>query len=318
MRLANSVIKRASRSWRVVASQLMRRAVRQPSVRYGMRTLSRIGLFLLSACSPPSARDAPASGDSRPPDTVRAAPAYRITSVVPQIPDKRVPQVWVTLPSYLPEHDIVTIANRVRDSVATVHPDLWAIELLFQTRDTVLDERVRVAEFTWGPNGEKDLSGELTAPRRWSSHYYPSTRHSVLRLLSDYSYSFGEERATVVALLGPPDSVTTGPGFGADTTFTLTYPDAVFQLRHWNADHVGWMVSIRMWGALPDLPPVVFPGVTTRADLVDMLGSPWYRPRAVADTTIWTYDGGGWAQALISFYMVRDTVRVIRWRFHMG
>jgi len=145
------------------------------------------------------------------------------------------------------------------------------------------------------------------------------TPGSILHLLSDYGYSFGEERATVVARLGPPNSVTTGPGvFGADTTFTLTYPEAVVQLAYWNADQHELMVGIRIWGALRDLPPVVLPGVTTRSDLLDMLGPPDYGPRAVADTTVWTYDGGGWATELLAFYTVRDTVRVIRWRFRMG
>ena len=142
---------------------------------------------------------------------------------------------------------------------------------------------------------------------------------SILPLLSAYGYSLGEERVTVVARLGPPDSVTAGPGiFGADTTFALWYPEAVVQVAHWNADEHELMGGIRVWGTLPDLPAVVLPGVTTRSDLRASLGRPRYEPRAVADTTVWTYDGGGWATELIRFYMVRDTVRVIFLQFRMG
>ncbi len=147
----------------------------------------------------------------------------------------------------------------------------------------------------------------------------PQTPGSILPLLSAYGYSLGEERVTVVARLGPPDSVTAGPGiFGADTTFALWYPEAVVQVAHWNADEHELMGGIRVWGTLPDLPAVVLPGVTTRSDLRAWLGRPRYKPQAVADTTVWTYSGGGWATELISFYMVRDTVRVIFLQFRMG
>ena len=229
--LVHSVTNRASSRWRVVASQLMRRAVRQPRGHEAMQALFWVAVLFLCACSPQPNRDAPVTDSSPPPDTAPAAASDRIGNV---------------------------------DSL-------------------------------------------------------PRTPGSILPLLSAYGYSLGEERVTVVARLGPPDSVTAGPGiFGADTTFALWYPEAVVQVAHWNADEHELMGGIRVWGTLPDLPPVVSPGVTTRSNLRAWLGRPHYKPRAVADTTVWTYDGGGWATELIRFYMVRDTVRVIFLQFRMG
>jgi len=223
------------------------------------------------------------------------------------------------LPTYLPQIEVATIADRVRDSVAQVHPDLWSITLLFEAPSTVLDRDSRVAEFTWGPSGQKDPWRKLTTAHTWSSHYNPPTRDSVLKLLEDYGHWFGDDRATVISRLGAPQHVVASATLnGIDTTFVLTYPAASFELWRRPADQIESLDEIRAWGLLPGLPRVISLGLTTRSDLLAKLGPSDYNAQAVADSTILSYALPSTPTALIEFYVVRDTLRLLRWRHRMG
>jgi len=53
--------------------------------------------------------------------------------------------------------------------------------------------------------------------------------------------------------------------------------------------------------------------LTTRSHLLTILGPPNYT-KVLSDSTVLSYQLPS-ATDLIEFYMVRDTVRVLRWRF---
>jgi len=145
-------------------------------------------------------------------------------------------------------------------------------------------------------------------------------RDSILQLLDDYGRSFGDERATVISRLGTPTRVTTRLIKGIDTLFLLQYPTASLSVRVWTAEQVEELDEIRVWGPLPGLPPVISLGVTTRPQLLAMLGNPDYRSSEVlVDTIPLVYDlGDPDFTVLLTLYVVGDTVRVLKWQFRMG
>jgi len=148
----------------------------------------------------------------------------------------------------------------------------------------------------------------------------PLPRDSILQLLDDYGRSFGDERATVISRLGTPTRVTTRLIKGIDTLFLLQYPTASLSVRVWTAEQVEELDEIRVWGPLPGLPPVISLGVTTRPQLLAMLGNPDYRSSEVlVDTIPLVYDlGDPDFTVLLTLYVVGDTVRVLKWQFRMG
>jgi hypothetical protein len=75
---------------------------------------------------------------------------------------------------------------------------------------------------------------------------------------------------------------------------------------------------IRLWGPAVGFPPVVAIGGTTQSDLIATLGAADYGPQTVADSTVLSYQWFGPDSELIEFYVVRDTLRLVRWRFRMG
>ena len=82
------------------------------------------------------------------------------------------------------------------------------------------------------------------------------------------------------------------------------------------ADQIEILPDIRARGPLPGLPPVISLGLATRSTLLTILGSPDYT-KVLADSTVLSYQLPN-VTDLIEFYIVRDTVRVLRWRFYMG
>lgn len=291
-----------------------------------MRTPSLVAALLVCACSPSPQHDGSAS--SRIADTTRAGGLYRIVgfdSLERKITDSlaraiggHVLQFWVTLPAHLPENDVVVVANRIRDSVARVHPDLWSLRLYFDGPVTVLSRASRVAEFVWGPGGQTDPRRRRTAPHEWSSHYNPPARDSVLKALEDYGLWFGDDRATVISRLGAPDRIeATASQTPGDSIFALRYAAASFELSR-GADHIEMLHEIRAWGPLPDLSKVVSLGATTRSDLLAKLGLSDYRSQTLADSSILSYALPERPTDLIEFYIVRDTLRLLRWRYRMG
>ncbi len=142
-------------------------------------------------------------------------------------------------------------------------------------------------------------------------------RDSILKLLHEYARGFGDDRATVISRLGAPRHVATRTATnGIDTLFLLEYPSASFLVSRESADHREILPDIRAWGPLPGLPPVITFGLTTRSHLLTILGPPNYT-KVLSDSTVLSYQLPS-ATDLIEFYMVRDTVRVLRWRFYMG
>ena len=299
-----------------------------------MRAPSLIAAVLLGACSPPQ-QDGSVSSHGT--DTTAAGGPYRIVgfdSIERKITDSlarangvRSLQLWIKLPMHPSENEVVTIAQRVRDSVAQVHSDLWSLTLNFEAPGTVPTRDSRVARFTWGPNGVPDPDGKDTAPHKWGGRYNPARRDSVLTALSEYGQWFGDDRATVTSRFGPPIRVTTQqtrsrayryhPAASlsrADTFFVLEYANASFEVTVANADSLEMLWTIRVWGPVSKFPDVVSCGATTRAELVAMLGAADYTPDLVADTTVLSYQHGD----IIEFHIVDDTLRLVAWRFRMG
>ena len=100
---------------------------------------------------------------------------------------------------------------------------------------------------------------------------------------------------------------------GIDTLFLLEYPSASFLVSRETADQREILPDIRLWGPLSGLPPVITFGLTTGSHLLTILGPPNYT-KVLSDSTVLSYQLPS-ATDLIEFYMVRDTVRVLRWRF---
>ena len=138
-----------------------------------------------------------------------------------------------------------------------------------------------------------------------------------MKLLRDYGRWFGDDRATVISRLGvPPHIATRTATNGIDTLFLLEYPNASFLVSRGTADQIEILPDIRARGPLPGLPPVISLGLTTRSTLLTILGSPDYT-KVLTDSTVLSYQLPN-VTDLIEFYIVRDTVRVLRWRFYMG
>jgi hypothetical protein len=152
-----------------------------------------------------------------------------------------------------------------------------------------------------------------------------SARDSVLKLLDDYGRSFGEDRASVISRLGTPHHVATRVALdgtrmalgGADSTIVLRYLYASFELSLPKADYPETLWTIRVWGRLPGLPPMISFGSTTRSDVTTMLGPPDYSDM-IADSTVLSYGSPKAATDLINLYMVRDTLRVLEWAYRVG
>ncbi len=145
----------------------------------------------------------------------------------------------------------------------------------------------------------------------------PAPRDSILKLLHDYGRRFGDNGATVTSRLGAPRHIATRTAtHGIDTRFLLAYPSASFLVSRETADKREILPDIRVWGPLPGLPPVISFGLTTGLHLLTIRGPPNYT-KALSDSTVLSYQLPS-ATDLIEFYMVRDTVRVLRWRFYMG
>ncbi len=165
----------------------------------------------------------------------------------------------------------------------------------------------------------------------------PTGRDSLLKMLSDYGNSFGDDRAGITARMGPPVGVRVFdakrstyryhpvvPLSGADSLVVLDYPTASFEMTPPNSDapeEVLW--TVRIWGVLPGLPPVIVPGQTTRSQLLALFGDPDHAPAFELppdnDSSVVIYESPfGRFTELIGFFVVRDTVRLIRWQFRVG
>jgi hypothetical protein len=140
---------------------------------------------------------------------------------------------------------------------------------------------------------------------------------SVLKLLDDYGRRFGDDRATTISRLGTPNRVRTqATSNGIDTIFVLEYRGASFEFVRRTANHRDYLMEFRVWEQLPGLPPAISLGSTTRSNVVTMLGPPQYSAM-IADSAVISYEAPG-GPDLIEVYVVRDTVRVLRWRYRMG
>jgi hypothetical protein len=286
-----------------------------------MRFQSALTLLALGACSPSEKRNTPASSTTQFQSAGLTAPPYRITSAdsLPRAPGLFAPQLWVNVPTYLSEDSIAALGDRIRDSVAQVHPDVWSIELRFETPGSPGGQARDVARRVWGPDGKRDIFGRKPAPRSWSGRYNPPARDSILILLSEYGHSFGDNRASVVSRLGTPDSTVSEPvSSGADTVLVLWYPYASFHITRRNADQLEMLMAIRAWRQKPELPSVVSFGTTTRAQLEGTLGPPDFIPQITGDSTALSYQWFGPDSELIELTLVNDTLRLVRWRFRMG
>jgi hypothetical protein len=144
------------------------------------------------------------------------------------------------------------------------------------------------------------------------------SQDSILKLLDAYGRGFGDDRATVISRRGPPRHVTSRPASnGSDSVFVLEYPGASFQLVRWMDVQREVMSSIRVWGQLSGLPPVVSLGSTTRSELLSRVGPPDYS-QVAGDSTILSYNPPEIATDFIEFYVVRDTLRLLRWAYRVG
>jgi hypothetical protein len=146
----------------------------------------------------------------------------------------------------------------------------------------------------------------------------PEARVSILKALHRFGRGFGDDRTTVISRLGAPSHVVTRPATnGVDTLYLLAYPDASFLVSRTTADQSEILPDIRVWGRLPGLPPDIHPGLTTRSQLLRLLGPPDYTS-ALADSTVLSYQMVPDVTDLIEFYVVNERVRILRWRFYMG
>lgn len=146
-----------------------------------------------------------------------------------------------------------------------------------------------------------------------------SSQDSLLKLLYEFGQGFGDDRATVISRLGAPQRVGMKATVqGIDSIFVLEYPGASFEGVRWTAGQHEMLFEIRVRGPLPGLPPAPTIGATTRAQLVTMLGSPDSKD-VRGDSTFLAYQLPNPDRSdLLEFSIVRDTVRVARWRFRMG
>jgi hypothetical protein len=155
-----------------------------------------------------------------------------------------------------------------------------------------------------------------TAPR--GAVPEPTTEDSVLKGLDRYGRTFGDDQASVVARMGPPRGVTVrAASNGIDSLFAFEYPGASFLLWRRTADRLERLLSFRVWGQLPGLPAVVSLGTTTRADILTKLGPPDFSD-VVADSTILSYPTPDIPTDFLDFYIVRDTLRVLKWAYRVG
>jgi len=76
--------------------------------------------------------------------------------------------------------------------------------------------------------------------------------------------------------------------------------------------------TIRSWAPAAGFPSVFSIGGTRQSGLIKMLGAADYGPQTVADSTVLSYQWFGPDSELIEFYVVHDTLRLVRWRFRMG
>ena len=176
---------------------------------------------------------------------------------------------------------------------------------------------VAVAICSCSRTSEREPSASRTPDVSGNTRTEPPTRDSALKLLRDYGRWFGDDRATVISRLGAPPHIATRTATnGIDTLFLLEYPNASFLVSRGTADQIEILPDIRARGPLPGLPPVISLGLTTRSTLLTILGSPDYT-KVLTDSTVLSYQLPN-VTDLIEFYIVRDTVRVLRWRFYMG
>jgi hypothetical protein len=142
---------------------------------------------------------------------------YRIVEAKPRQRPVRTLELRVRLRTHAPANEVADVANRIRDSVARVHRDLWAIRIFFYGPRTVTNWAYDIARFVWGPNGQMDLTGTVRAPHKWSSDYVPPSPPSTLA-------ASGRQAQRGVPL---PVGVTR---IGSRTVRTVLYED--FQTSH--------------------------------------------------------------------------------------
>ena len=184
-------------------------------------------------------------------------------------------------------------------------------------RTLVLPAALAICACTATPERERATS--QTAHVIDTARTKPPARDSIIKLLSDYGHWFGHNRATVISRLGTPHHIATTVGrSGADTIFVLAYPNASFDLSLRNADQLETLWEIRVWAPLPGMPSVISLGATTQAALLAMIGRPDYAPPVLGDSTVLSYQWFAPYSELVAFYLVRDTVRLVRWRFRIG
>jgi hypothetical protein len=103
-----------------------------------------------------------------------------------------------------------------------------------------------------------------------------------------------------------------------DTMIDLEYAGATFTVWRGTVPLAENLLEVRVWRPMPGLHPVVL-GATSIAQVRSLLGPTYYKEQLEADSTIASYDLPTHDfTSLIQFYAVRDTVRLIRWRFRVG
>ena len=150
----------------------------------------------------------------------------------------------------------------------------------------------------------------------------PRARDSLLQALFDYGLAFGETRAALMAGLGAPASAhtsTTEDPYTAttDTLFELRYPGLRFRLLFVSGDGREFLTNVELVGTDRELPAGIRCQVTTRATLARLLGKPDHA-HVLGDTVVISYPRPTiGAEEYTQFYVVRDTVRQVRWALYV-
>jgi len=159
-------------------------------------------------------------------------------------------------------------------------------------------------------------------PPRVTPSANPATEDSLVLALFDYGLAFGETRAAIAGALGAPThtaSRTTENPYTptTDSLFDLAYPGLRFWLMRLGADGRELLGNVELTAAERVLPGGVRCGSTSRETLTRLLGEP-RRVDVLGDTLVMSYPRPiADAEEFVQLYVVRDTVRMVRWALYV-